>query len=383
MKILVVSKCPTHPTTAGNRWGILAQTKILEKLGNEIHFLYIQELPMKIDKKPFYVDLEETAKYWGDRFHCFKVSKFEKFIFNVRKEIDGVFFNNYYHIDEVYPYGLTQYVKKLHTKFHFDICIINYIYLTKLFTKVKFSKNAVFTHDCLAYKDLMVGQSCRTITAHQEAKALQRCQHIFAVQDEEMAYFHLLSPKSNVYNIYSKYDYHPQPIIGNKNILFLSGSNEYNVNGIRWFISDVLPMIRNRFKDAQLLIGGSICKQLTSFNHTEGIKLYGYVDSPSEFYMQGDIAINPVYQGTGLKIKTFEAISYDKITMVHPHSMAGVFQKDKAPIFAFTAAEEWVSFLDKVWANQDEIVHVKSRNKSYIEEMNEFILCEYKRFLNY
>lgn len=130
----------------------------------------------------------------------------------------------------------------------------------------------------------------------------------------------------------------------------------------------LLPVIRNRFKDAQLLIGGSICKLLTSFNNTEGIKLYGYVDSPSEFYMQGDIAINPVYQGTGLKIKTFEAISYDKITMVHPHSMAGVFQKDKAPIFAFTAAEEWVFFLDKVWANQDEIVHVKSRNKSYIEK---------------
>lgn len=128
MKILVVSKCPTHPTTAGNRWGILAQTKILEKLDNEIHFLYIQELPMKIDKKPF---------------------------------------------------------------------------------------------------------------------------------------------------------------------------------------------------------------------------------------------------------------SYDKITMVHPHSMAGVFQKDKAPIYAFTTAEEWVSFLDKVWANQDEIVHVKSRNKSYIEKMNGFFLCEYKRFFNY
>ena len=47
MKILIVSKCPTHPTSAGNRWGILAQTQILKDLGNEIFFLYIDERPMK------------------------------------------------------------------------------------------------------------------------------------------------------------------------------------------------------------------------------------------------------------------------------------------------------------------------------------------------
>lgn len=66
----------------------------------------------------------------------------------------------------------------------------------------------------------------------------------------------------------------------------------------------------------------------------EGVKLIGYVDSPNVLYEQGDVAINPTYQGTGLKIKTFEAISYDKVTMVHPHSMKGVFEKDKTSLFS-------------------------------------------------
>lgn len=47
MRILIVSKCPTHPTDAGNRWGILAQTEILRELGNEIYFLYIDERPLR------------------------------------------------------------------------------------------------------------------------------------------------------------------------------------------------------------------------------------------------------------------------------------------------------------------------------------------------
>ena len=90
MKILIISKCPTHPTNAGNRWGILAQAQILERLGNEIHFLYVQELPMRGNVKAYERDLEETSKYWGTSFHLFNVPKIEKLSFNIKKYIDKV-----------------------------------------------------------------------------------------------------------------------------------------------------------------------------------------------------------------------------------------------------------------------------------------------------
>ena len=53
-------------------------------------------------------------------------------------------FDNYFKVDEAYPKGLSSYVAKLQENEHFDICIVNYVYLTKLFTKVKFPKTAVF-----------------------------------------------------------------------------------------------------------------------------------------------------------------------------------------------------------------------------------------------
>lgn len=381
MKILIISKCPTHPTNAGNRWGILAQAQILERLGNEIHFLYVQELPMRGNVKAYERDLEKTSKYWGTSFHLFNVPKIEKLSFNIKKYIDKAFFNNYYNVDEVYPVGLSSYIARLQKREIFDICIVNYVYLTKLFDKVKFPKTAVFTHDCMSYKDLMVNEPCRTMNAHQEAKGLQRCQHIFAVQDEEMAYFHLLSPRSKVYNIYSKYDYHPQPIAGNHNIVFLSGGNTYNVNGIHWFVKEVFPMIRKRFNDAKLLIGGSICKVIKDLEDVSGVQLLGFVDNPADFYAKADVAINPVYQGTGLKIKTFEAISYDKVTLVHPHSMAGVFQKETAPLFALKKAYQWVECLENIWKSKELILKIKKRNQMYLDSMNEFVVSEYKRFL--
>jgi hypothetical protein len=114
----------------------------------------------------------------------------------------------------------------------------------------------------------------------------------------------------------------------------------------------------------------------------EGVKLLGFVDNVYDFYAQGDVAINPVYQGTGLKIKTFEALSYGKVTMVHPHSMEGVFDAKNAPLFASANPDEWVLFLKDLWNCPQNIRIVKSQDETYIKRMMEYVVGQYVDFLN-
>lgn len=386
-RILIVSKCPTHPTTAGNRWGIMAQANILQTLGAEIYFLYVEERALtKGYTADFDEALKKTSEYWGDRFYCFRVPVWQKAIFNIKKRWFA-YTDQRAGCDSYFPKGLCNFVNKLNDRWHFDVCIVNYYHMTKLLAHVQIPKKAVFTHDNYTYKDIRIG--CRprecdaTADANTMAKAMQRSQHIFAVQDEEKVFFQQLSPRSQVYTIYSKYDHHPNPIANNRNILFLSGSNGYNINGIRWFVKEVFPLIRKKFADAQLLIGGAICGKIKELASTEGVKLLGFIDDLADFYSQGDVFINPVYQGTGLKIKTFESISYDKVTIVHPHSMEGVFHKEEAPLFASSKPEEWLAFFVRIWNNPHLIVDIKAQDKAYLATMNEFITNEYKRFLAY
>lgn len=127
---------------------------------------------------------------------------------------------------------------------------------------------------------------------------------------------------------------------------------------------EVFPVIRKAIPDAELLIGGSICKVLPTLGNIEGVMALGYIDDPAEFYAKADVAINPVFQGTGLKIKTFEAISFDKVTLVHPHSMAGVFRKEDTPLFASDKPEEWVAYLENIWGHPDGINAIKQKTKS-------------------
>ena len=381
MKILIVSKCPTHPTDAGNRWWILSQAEAFMALGHEVHFLYVNEPGLRNNVAPYLESIDKTAEFWGDRFHLLQVSKWEKIKFNITKRYRQWFFHSHWGVDDQYPHGLDRMVNDLDAKYHFDVCVINYWYLSRLFEHIHIPKKAIATHDAIAYKDLKIGMPTMCITADTEAKAMQRCPHIFALQEQEADYFQILSPNSKVYDLYGKYGHHDQPVVGNHKMVFLSGNNQFNQNGIKWFLKEVFPAIRKVFPDAELVVGGGICKVLPSLGTIEGVKALGYIDDPADFYAQADVAINPVYQGTGLKIKTFEAISFDKVTLVHPHSMAGVFHKDEAPLFASDVPQAWVEYLRKVWDHPEFIHTVKAQNKKYLDAMNAFIISEYKRFL--
>lgn len=381
MKILIVSKCPTHPTQAGNCWWIFSQAEIFMSMGHEVHFLYIHEMPLRRDSTSYIESLEQTQKYWGNRYHLFTVSKMQKLRIVTTKYFRQVFCHNHWKVDDQYPRGLEKKVNELDARYHFDICVINYYYLSRLFEHIRIPKKAIATHDAIAYKNLKVGQRTLCITANTEAKAMQRCPHIFALQEQEADYFQILSPCSKVYNLYGNYTHIPQTIVENHKMVFLSGNNGFNQNGIKWFLKEVFPLIRKEIPDAELLVGGSICKVLPSLGYIDGVSAQGYIDDTAAFYAQADVAINPVYQGTGLKIKTFESISFDKVTLVHPHSMAGVFQKDKAPLFASDKPKKWVEYLRSIWDNPEAIKAIKQRNKEYLEAMNAFVINEYKRFL--
>lgn len=378
MKILIVSDVPTHPVRAGNRKWILSQVEIMEELGHEVHFLYVKnEFPGKSD-------YAETRAYWADRFHYFHKPVLYKWRTLVINKYRRLFCRSYWKCDDHYPPFLGRAVKNLIREYGFEACLVNYYYLTKLFEEIDVPLKALFTHDCFSYKYLVTGlKRVESLSASEEAKAMQRSPHIFALQDEEAVFFRKLSPRSRIYNVYGKFSFVETPVVSNKNILFLSGSNKYNIEGIRWFVREIFPLILASYPDAKLLIGGSICHSLSDMELSPQVQLTGIVDDVREFYSRGDVAVNPVFQGTGLKIKTFEAISFGKLTIVHPHSTEGIYKKEEAPLLVPYNAKQWLEYFHLAWSAPEVAADYKKRDREYLEDMNLWIYSRYREFFNY
>ena len=284
----------------------------------------------------------------------------------------------------MYPLGLSKYVHRINSLNRFDACIVNYYWLSRVLENLDVKIKAINTHDVFAFKDMAVGSPNTWMCTYpnEEAKALQRTDIAFALQNEEAAYFTKVAPSTAISKVYCPYSIHKQEIANNHNLVLLSGANVFNIEGFEWFVDKILPLLIKRFPDIQVVVGGYICKKLQIKKYSEHIKLIGSVEDPADLYKLGDVAINPCYKGTGLKIKTFEALSYGKICMTHPHSKIGIYKKDLAPVFSSNVAEEWESFLAEVWGNENRIKDLQEESINYIAEMNNFISSEYKKYFS-
>ena len=375
MKVLLVSSNQSHPTDAGNRTAIMGQVQIFQHLGCDVHFLFVDMALRQTDES-------QMKEFWGDNYHTYHLNPLRKVRRVIIDKVRVSLSHGRWLCDDHYPFGLEKYVEQLNNQMHFDAIILQYIRLSRLLTYTNIPRKAIYTHDVFSYKDLRTGapfyEACN---AHEEAKALQRCPNIFAIQEDEATYYSYLAPKSKIYTVYSHFDYHSQPPTGNKNILFLASRMDFNVNGITWFLDNVWPLMVNQDPELKLIIGGTVCEKISKDKYSS-IKLLGRVDSLENFYLQGDVVINPVYQGTGLKIKTFEALSYGKVVIVHPHSSQGIYQRDTAPLLLATQPADWVKMISVIFKDRYQVHEIKQKDEKYIQEMNNYINSQYISFLS-
>lgn len=136
----------------------------------------------------------------------------------------------------------------------------------------------------------------------------------------------------------------PRPSQG-QDILFVGSFGHVpNQTGARWFLHQCWPRIRAVIPQARVRIVGlgnwaSLAQELSDL---EGVELVGAVDDLSTEYARARMAICPINEGGGSKIKVMEAARYGRPIVIAPHSargfndafVSGLLQADDADAFS-------------------------------------------------
>lgn len=366
-KILVIANILVPPIIAGSSKCIDAYITLLREMEHEVYFLYSgRETNEKI---------EAAKRYWGKNFLYYKYSQIIRVANWIKRNVVKVITGGY-SIDYYYPvYGLVSFINRAQKKHHFDALIINYMWMTKLANRVNIPHKLLFTHDSFTNKRERIHEDMYSLSPIQEAKGLNRVDTILSIQEDESIVFRYLAPSIPVYTVFMPIQFKVSTISDNKNILFFSGDSEINRNGISYFINEVWPLVIKQEPEAKLLVAGSICKNL--YIEDSSIRIIGFIDDADTFYNQGSIAINPVYQGTGLKIKTLEALSYGKVTVVHPHSVEGLYRKTDSPVFVANTTQEYAELIVNTLQGKIDKSKHQEICRNYIQEMNDYIKKQY------
>ncbi|QDF98972.1 hypothetical protein CJ010_21755 [Azoarcus sp. DD4] len=126
-------------------------------------------------------------------------------------------------------------------------------------------------------------------------------------------------------------------------VLIVGSDNQFNVNGTRHFLSHVWPRVKAEVPAATLHVVGKLSGCLESTDPS--VKLLGYVDSIADEYRDASVVVNPCLHGTGLKIKTIEALSWGKAHVGWPVSADGILDLGSLP---YVLAHEEESFAKAV-----------------------------------
>jgi hypothetical protein len=128
-----------------------------------------------------------------------------------------------------------------------------------------------------------------------------------------------------------------------RQVLCVASGNPMNRRGLRDFVRYAWPRVRARVPGASLLVAGDVGEALPF--PPDGVTILGRVADLDPLYAQARAVINPAAAGTGVKVKTLEALAHLRPIVTWPNGVDGL-----SPGLAglCRVATDWHGFADQL-----------------------------------
>jgi glycosyltransferase involved in cell wall biosynthesis len=278
---------------------------------------------------------EETIKGMSAQFDTLDIIPCKKIWFSLGKTpFDGWYVN-----------GIGEQIRFLCAHYEIDLVLCSYIWQSKLLEFVPdHILKVIDTHDKMGNRSEMLrlnklppGQfSC---TPEEEGAYLRRADLVIGITEEETRYFAEVSRQQNTLMIshieppkFLKKDF-----VSLRHVGIVASSNRFNLSMVMRCLHSINNLLNKADAPFMLHIVGGI-KEAVAFKSWHPkmrifkkpwIIMHGFVPNIAEFYGKMDLILSPMICGTGINIKTVEAMAYGMPLLSTIHGSRGMNLTDK------------------------------------------------------
>jgi glycosyltransferase involved in cell wall biosynthesis len=148
-------------------------------------------------------------------------------------------------------------------------------------------------------------------------------------------------------------------------VLHLGGHDMRKMQGLRRLIENVWPLVRAQQPDARLCLGGRGSERLN--DPKKGIEGMGFVEDECEFLSKGAIFVNPQESGSGIKLKSLNALAAGKVLIAKQNGVQGVGGRNHQDYWAADSDEEMAEFILNMIENKDQRCATAESGRALIE----------------
>ncbi|MGD0193150.1 MAG: glycosyltransferase [Rhizomicrobium sp.] len=368
INVLAFTPTPTHPPIQGNRQRVYDICRAMQSKGAHVTLLYYV-----IDGLDF-----TEARRMRETWDGFEVVYPRSFAPQHR-------FVRYPGIDDWYDEAISATVRRLSARKTFDVCIVNYAWYSRLFASLPGRVLRVIdTHDVFGgraqrFADLDMAPEWFHTSVAQETVGLDRADIVLAIQSIEADVLRERTRSTvETLGFLSAPRFQPQSGLKSGRRLrvgYVGSANPFNVSSVISF-GRALQSAQRYGLHFDVHLAGAICDAVSDSQQV--FTLNGIVESVDAFYRTVDVVVNPMLGGTGLKIKSLEALSFGKPLVATADAMTGIETVHEAHLLG--SVDEVVQRLRMLAAQPSKLASEAAVSRAVFEAYRRTQLQTFSRF---
>jgi glycosyltransferase involved in cell wall biosynthesis len=262
-------------------------------------------------------------------------------------------------------------VAKLARKYKPLAVIAEYIFLTDCFALLTpGTLRIIDTLDVFSLKERQVVRyginDPWTCSREEERTYLLRSDVVLAIQDEEARVLKEVVPEREVLTVGIDFDVRDAGCgvdVPSNSVTVVGSDNPLNVHGLRSFLDECWPAIKSAHPAVVLnVVGrvGSRCKV-----SDPSVNYFAGVDDLSDLYRQSRVVINPAVAGTGLKVKSVEALAHGRPLVAWSRGVEGLGYSGEAPYIKCDSWTEFAGAVIRVLRSEQEARDLSDRARAF------------------
>lgn len=125
--------------------------------------------------------------------------------------------------------------------------------------------------------------------------------------------------------------------------IFFLGALDWapNVEGLKWFVSEVWRKVLAHHPDLMLQIAGRNMPEEIKFLHAPNVNVLGEVEDAVQFMNLFNLMIVPLFSGSGMRVKIVEGMALGKVIITTPVGAEGINGKNGIHYLLASTPEEF------------------------------------------
>lgn len=152
-----------------------------------------------------------------------------------------------------------------------------------------------------------------------------------------------------------------------------------NLEGIKWFLTKVWPVVTKEQPHLELHLAGSAPPAWLLNLREPNIKVHGFVPSAAIFMQQYDLMLVPLLSGGGMRIKIIEGMALGKGILTTSVGAEGILAEPGKHLFILDDPADWIALLQSYAASGLPLTHIRENARQQIIKYydNEKVVQQY------